>query len=169
MLPFEKGDFVYLSTKNITFSKGLAGKLIPKYIGPYKIIEGYFNQSYKLEIPMHLKRRGMHDVFHSSLLIIHMLNDDQLFPGRMDIQLGVSPEADNEWAVDVIRTHARSGEDAVFKILWKSGDITWMPYFQIKELQALDVYLKLLGIIKKIKLYILLISLVSCKRSSTTM
>ena len=79
MVPFEKGDFVYLSTKNITFSKGLAQNLIPKYIGPYKIIQDYYNQSYKLELPMHLKRRGMHDVFHSSLLIIHMPNVLQLF------------------------------------------------------------------------------------------
>ena len=137
---------MYLSTQNITFSKGLARKLIPKYIGPYKIIQDFNNQSYKLELPMHLKKRGVHDVFHSSLLRIHMPNDDRLFPGRMDVQLGVSPEADDEWAVDVIRTHAGAGEDAVFEILWKSGDVTWMPYFQIKELQALEVYLELLGV-----------------------
>ena len=145
-VPFELGDFVYLSTKYITFSKGLARKLIPKYIGPYKIIQDFNNQSFKLELPMHLKKRGVHDVFHSSLLRIHMPNDDRLFPGRMDTQLGVSPEADDEWAVDLIRTHAGSGEDSMFEILWKSGDITWMPYFQIKQLQALDTYLELLGI-----------------------
>ncbi|KAF8808863.1 hypothetical protein BYT27DRAFT_7056133, partial [Phlegmacium glaucopus] len=39
IVPFKEGDFVYLSTKNITFAKGLAKKLIPKYIGPYKILE----------------------------------------------------------------------------------------------------------------------------------
>ncbi|KAF8806762.1 hypothetical protein BYT27DRAFT_7062170, partial [Phlegmacium glaucopus] len=38
IVPFKEGDFVYLSTKNITFTKGLARKLIPKYIGPYKIL-----------------------------------------------------------------------------------------------------------------------------------
>ena len=34
---FKKGDFIYLSTKNISFFEGLAQKLIPKYIGPYKM------------------------------------------------------------------------------------------------------------------------------------
>ena len=35
--PFALDDLVYLSTKNMTFPKGLARKFIPKYIGPYKI------------------------------------------------------------------------------------------------------------------------------------
>ena len=145
-VPFSLGDFVYLSTENITFSKGLTRKLIPKYIGPYKIIQDFNNQSFKLELPAHLKKQGIHDVFHSSLLRIHMPNDDRLFPGRMDTQLGVSPDAEDEWAVDLIRTHARAGEDSTFEILWKSGDVTWMPYFQIKELQALETYMELLGV-----------------------
>ncbi|KAF8805365.1 hypothetical protein BYT27DRAFT_7105075, partial [Phlegmacium glaucopus] len=38
-VPFKEGDLVYLSTKNISFSKGLARKLIPKFIGPYKILK----------------------------------------------------------------------------------------------------------------------------------
>jgi hypothetical protein len=81
LVPFKEGDFVYLSTKNITFARGLAWKLIPKYIGPYKITKDFKNQSFKLELPMHLKKRGVHDVFHSSLLRIHAPNDDRLFPG----------------------------------------------------------------------------------------
>ncbi|KAJ2911785.1 hypothetical protein MD484_g8628, partial [Candolleomyces efflorescens] len=32
--PFKTGDLVYLSAKNISFPKGLARKLIPRYIGP---------------------------------------------------------------------------------------------------------------------------------------
>ncbi|RPD70729.1 hypothetical protein L226DRAFT_469763, partial [Lentinus tigrinus ALCF2SS1-7] len=32
------GDLVYLSTKNLNMPKGRARKLLPKYIGPYKII-----------------------------------------------------------------------------------------------------------------------------------
>ena len=68
LVPFKEGDIVYLSTKNINFAKGLARKLIPKYIGPYKIIKDFNNQSFQIELPSHLKQRGIHDVFHSSLL-----------------------------------------------------------------------------------------------------
>ena len=64
----------------------------------------------------------------------------------MDSQLGNTPDADDEWAVEKILTHAGSGVDASFKILWKSGDVTWLPYYQIQHLQALESYLELLGI-----------------------
>jgi transposase InsO family protein len=146
LAPFTDGDFVYLSTKNITFEKGLARKLIPKFIGPYKIIQDFNNQSFRIELPTHLKRRGVHDVFHSSLLKIHVPNDDRLFPGRMDTQIGSGPDSDDEWAVDKIKSHAGSGEDSVFEILWKSGDVTWMPHYQIRHLQALESYLELMGV-----------------------
>src|SRR5271169_115610 len=144
--PFQKGDFVYLSTKNITFPKGLARKLIPKYIGPYKLLDDFKNQSFRVDLPPHLKQRGVHDIFHSSLLRVHVPNDDRLFPGRMDTQLGVGPEYDNEWAVDKIIDHSGSKEESIFEILWKAGDISWLPYYQIQHLQALDAYLDLMGV-----------------------
>jgi hypothetical protein len=52
--PLTKGDLVYVSTKNISLPKGMARKLVPKYIGPYQIIEDYQNNSYKLELPSRL-------------------------------------------------------------------------------------------------------------------
>jgi hypothetical protein len=79
--PLVKGDMVYVSSKNISLPKGMVRKLTPKYIGPYQIIEDYGNNSYKLELPSRLKQRGVHPVFHSSYLRIHIPNDDRLFPG----------------------------------------------------------------------------------------
>jgi hypothetical protein len=67
-VPFKKGELVYLATKNISFAKGLARKLIPKFIGPYKILHDFGNASFRLDLPPHLKQRGVHDVFHASLL-----------------------------------------------------------------------------------------------------
>ena len=145
-VPFKEGDLVYLSTKNITFPKGLARKFVPKYIGPYKILRDFNNQSFKVELPSHLKQRGVHDVFHASLLRIHEPNDDRLFPGRMDTQIGEGPNIDREWAVEKIRSHHGSAEESTFEIEWKSGDITWMPYYQVQHLQALDNYMEVIGI-----------------------
>jgi hypothetical protein len=42
--PFKENDLVYISTKNIRLPKGLACKLIPKYIGPYLIVRDFHNQ-----------------------------------------------------------------------------------------------------------------------------
>ena len=143
--PFKEGELVYLASKNISFAKGLARKLIPKYIGPYKILQDFHNSSFKLDLPSHLKRRGVHDVFHSSLLREHIPNDDRLFPGQLDTQIGDTPDTEGEWAVDRILSHAGSKANTVFEIQWKSGDITWLPYYQITHLRALAEYLDLLG------------------------
>ena len=151
-VPFKAGDLVYLSSKNISFPKGLARKLIPKFLGPYKVLQDFGNSSFKVELPPHLKRRGVHDVFHSSLLRIHIPNDDRLFPGRMDTQVVGEDALDDEWAVDRIRSHSGAKSDALFEILWKSGDITWLPYYQITHLQALTDYLELIGVRKISKL-----------------
>ena len=143
--PFKTGELVYLSSKNISFAKGLARKLIPKFIGPYKVLQDFGNASFRLDLPPHLKRRGVHDVFHSSLLREHIPNDDRLFPGRMDTQVGNTPETEGEWVVERILSHAGARKDSVFEIKWKSGDISWLPYYQITHLQALTDYLDLFG------------------------
>jgi hypothetical protein len=61
---FNVGDFVYL---RITPLKGMQrfhvkGKLAPRYIGPFKILDRKGAMSYKLELPPKLSE--FHDVFH---------------------------------------------------------------------------------------------------------
>ena len=145
LVSFKENDSVYISTKNISFPKGLAHKLIPKYIGPYKILKDFKNQSFQIELPFHLKQRGVHDVFHAALLWIHLPNDDCLFPGRQFNQLNAGDDTEAEWAVDKILSHSGSSQDSIFEVLWKAGDITWLPYLQIEHLNALKEYLDLQG------------------------
>ena len=38
---YKRDDFVYLSTMNLALLKGRAWKLVPKFIGPYKILEAH--------------------------------------------------------------------------------------------------------------------------------
>ncbi|KIM36974.1 hypothetical protein M413DRAFT_77511, partial [Hebeloma cylindrosporum] len=103
------------------------------------------HQSFRLELPSRLKQRGVHDVFHASLLRIHHPNDDRLFPGRLDNQIGGEIDPEGEWAVDKILSHYGSKDESMFEIKWKAGDITWLPYAEISHLQALQGYLEVMG------------------------
>ncbi|KAJ3475739.1 hypothetical protein NLI96_g11638 [Meripilus lineatus] len=144
--PFATGDLVYVSTKNMSLPKGLARKLTPKFIGPYRILRDFGNNSYRLTLSSNLKRRGIHDVFHSSLLRIHEPNDDRLFPGRLDTQVFELEDRDGEWTVDRIASHKGKGKNAIFECIWRSGDRTWVPYDTIGHLGVLASYLEVQGI-----------------------
>jgi hypothetical protein len=48
--PFSQGDLVYIATKNLSFPKGLARKLLPKFVGPYQILEDFRNNSFRIEL-----------------------------------------------------------------------------------------------------------------------
>ena len=142
--PFSEGDLTYISSENIRFPRGLARKFLPKYIGPYKILKDFRNNSYRIDLPDRMKQRGIHDVYHASKLRIHVPNDDRLFPGRADNQIWDFEEAglQREYVVDRILEHIGSAHEARFKIRWKDGDITWLPYHKISHLNALTEYLE---------------------------
>jgi hypothetical protein len=67
-LQFEIGDHVYLKVSPMKGMKrfGVKGKLSPRYIGPFPILEKCGKVAYKLELPPSLV--GVHDIFHVSQL-----------------------------------------------------------------------------------------------------
>nr|GEZ02492.1 reverse transcriptase domain-containing protein [Tanacetum cinerariifolium] len=77
---FEVGDKVMLKVSPwkgvIRFGK--RGKLSPRYIGPFKVIERMGPIAYKLELPD--KLRGIHDTFHVSNLKRCFVNDNVVIP-----------------------------------------------------------------------------------------
>ncbi|KAJ6592565.1 hypothetical protein B0H19DRAFT_882751, partial [Mycena capillaripes] len=103
--------------------------------------------SFQIELPSNLKQRGVHDVFHASLLRIHVPNDDRRFPGRLDCQLGVTIDyEDNEWPAEKITSHHGRRTSAIFEILWSTGDRTWMSYGQASRLPCFRDYLDAIGV-----------------------
>ena len=67
-LVFEIGDYVYLKVSPMRSVRrfNMKGKLAPRYIGPFKILERHGEVAYQLELPESLL--GVHDVFHVSQL-----------------------------------------------------------------------------------------------------
>lgn len=145
---FEVGDKVYLSTKNLSTPKGRARKLVPKYIGPYAIVESIPETSnYVLDLPAELKNRRIHPRFHVSLLRRYEPNDDAVFPHReAKSYYDFGNEESTEWLVDEIVGHEWKGNKCHFHVRWTLGDHTWEPYEHCKELVALDEYCRLMGV-----------------------
>jgi hypothetical protein len=67
-LIFEVGDFVYLKVSPMRRLRRfkIQGKLAPRYIGPFKILEQRGEVAYQLGLPPQLL--DVHDVFHVSQL-----------------------------------------------------------------------------------------------------
>src|SRR5258708_39079382 len=78
-----KGDKVYLSTENLSLPKNRTRKLMPKYIGLYKVVDAHPAESrYTLDLPPELKARRIHPTFHVSRLRPFLGNNDKVFPKR---------------------------------------------------------------------------------------
>ena len=67
-LVFVPRDYVYLKVSPMKGIKrfNVKGKLVPRYIGPFKVLERKGKVAYQLELPESLSR--VHDVFHVSQL-----------------------------------------------------------------------------------------------------
>jgi acetolactate synthase regulatory subunit len=81
---FQEGDYVYLKVSPI---KGLRrfkmkGKLSPRYIGPFQILQRVGEVAYILDLPEQLSH--VHDVFHISQLIKRGFNPHHKEPLPMD-------------------------------------------------------------------------------------
>jgi hypothetical protein len=67
-LSFEIGDFIYLKVSPMRGTRRfrVKGKLAPRYVRPFKIIDYKGEVAYQLKLPPQLSK--VHDVFHVSQL-----------------------------------------------------------------------------------------------------
>ena len=71
---------MYLLTQNLTLPKGRARILVPKYIGPYKVVKAHNEAStVMLELPPVLVAQRISPTFHMGLIQKFIANNDKLF------------------------------------------------------------------------------------------
>jgi hypothetical protein len=74
---FEEGDEMWLNIKNCQLPKGLSHKFLGPYVGPFKMLEKKFPNTYKLQLPENLK---VHPIFH--VLFFKPVSRDASRPNR---------------------------------------------------------------------------------------
>ena len=124
--PFQVGDKVWLSTRNLTTTRP-SRKLDYRKIGPYRIIEKINNVAFRLQLPHTFQ---IHPVFHTSLLSPHIEKD---IPGRRTqplppVLLENGPEWEVEELVDVRKGNRKGARGWEWLVRWKGfgvGDDSW--------------------------------------------
>ena len=135
-LEFQVGDKVFLKISPwkgvIRFGK--RGKLSPRYMGPYEVIERVGAVAYRLALPAELSR--IHDVFHVSMLRkyepdpSHVL-EEQSVELRSDLTYEEVPVAILGHREQVLRNKVIP----LVKVLWRNHAIeeaTWEREDQMK-------------------------------------
>ena len=136
-LEFEVGDMVFLriSTWKGILRFGKHGKLSPRYIGPYRIVERIGEVAYRLELPSDLDR--IHNVFQVSMLLKYIPNPSHvLIEQLVEIQENLTYEEEPVQILDRREQVLRNKTIPLVKVLWRSHTVeeaTWEHEEQMKR------------------------------------
>ena len=145
---YHENNMVYLLTKNLASPKGWARKLMPRFLGSYKVLR-VMNDSLNVTIKLlpELRDRRISPTFHTNLVWPYVKNNDILFPKReAKFYYDFGNNSEQEWLVDEILAHKCTDNNLELQVKWMLGDVTWEPIDSCKKLEALDTYLELRGV-----------------------
>jgi len=133
--PFEVGDWVLLSSKDLNTGKGTIKKLLPKWIGPYRVVATYKDYStYKIDLP---KRYRIHDVFHASKLKLANGPKEDFWPDPEEVV------DTTEYLVEEITKMRRKGRQRQCLVKWQGYDeSTWEPVRNMLQTTAYQEFMK---------------------------
>jgi hypothetical protein len=128
-LQFEVGDFVYLKvspTKGVQ-RFGIKGKLAPRYLEPYEIVEACGPVAYKLKLPPKLS--AVHNVFHvSQLKKCVRLPTEIIAELEVEIELDLSYQEYPSKILDCKERLTRAKSTKMYNIQWSNHseeEATW--------------------------------------------
>jgi len=137
LLIFNIGDHVFLKVSplkgNLRF--GQKGKLTPRYIGPFEILQKVGPVPYRLALPPALQ--GIHDVFHVSQLRQYIPDPQHVIsfePLQLKENLTYVKEPDR--IIDRKDRVLRNRAIPFVKVLWKhrqTADATWEPKTKMRQ------------------------------------
>ncbi|PRQ43373.1 putative nucleotidyltransferase, Ribonuclease H [Rosa chinensis] len=136
-LEFQVGDWVFLKLSPwkgvVRFGK--RGKLSPRYIGPYEIVERIGLVAYRLALPPQLSQ--VDDVFHVSMLRKYIIDPSHVLPDQpITLTEDLTYEEEPVQILDCREQVLRSKVISLVKVLWRNHlieEATWEPEDQMRQ------------------------------------
>ena len=129
--------FVRISPWKGVLRFGKRGKLSPRYIGPYRIVERIGEVAYRLEL--------ISNVFHVSMLRKYIPDPSHVLTEQpVEIQENLTYEEEPVQILDQREQVLRNKTIPLVKVLWRSHTVeeaTWEPEAQIRR-QYLHLFFK---------------------------
>ncbi|XP_070008968.1 uncharacterized protein [Nicotiana sylvestris] len=136
-LEFAVVDWVFLKVSPMkgVMRFGKKGKLSPRYVGPYQIVQRIGRVAYKLDLPPELE--AIHPVFHISMLR-KFLGDPSCISPIEDIEVSenLSYEEIPIAILDRQIRKLRTKEVASVKVLWRSNNVEEMTWEAEEDMKS---------------------------------
>ncbi|XP_075499226.1 uncharacterized protein LOC142537607 [Primulina tabacum] len=136
-LEFEVGDHVFIKIAPLkgVMRFGKKGKLSPRFIGPFEILDRIGERTYRLALPPDLDR--FHNVFHVSMLRKYISNPSHVLRHEpLDLMPNLTYQELPIQILDRKVKVLRNKEIGIIKILWRNQlveEATWEPEEEMKQ------------------------------------
>ncbi|XP_073056957.1 uncharacterized protein [Primulina eburnea] len=136
-LKFEVGDHVFVKIAPLKgiMRFGRKGKLSPRFIGPFEILDRIGERAYCLALPPGLDR--VHNVFHVSMLRKYISNPSHVLRHEaLDLMSNLTYQEVPIQILDRKVKVLRNKEIGIIKILWRNQlveESTWEPEEEMKQ------------------------------------
>jgi hypothetical protein len=133
-LEFTNGDKVFLKVapmKGVT-RFGKRGKLNPRYIGPYEILDRVGPLAYRLALPPHLS--GVHNVFHVSTLRKYVADPSHVLEAEtIPLRENLSYEEIPMKIIDKKENELRRRRISMVKVMWSNHQSPEEASWELEE------------------------------------
>ncbi|KAI3445216.1 hypothetical protein Pfo_001881, partial [Paulownia fortunei] len=136
-LEFAIGDHVFLKVAPMkgVMRFGKKGKLSPRYVGPFEILERVGDKAYRVALPPSLS--SVHKVFHVSILRKYISNPSHVLSYEpLELTPDLAYEEKPVQILDQKEKELRTKKIRLVKVLWRNHSIEDATWEREEEMQS---------------------------------